>query len=142
MKYVYEIRENGIPIYVGESKNPQKRFRQHTMWQPSPGNGTFYGRTNLQLAIIAGPISVREARDLEDELKIKYGMPLGERIGAPVKPKLPKVYKRRQIVSEEDVIEIKAKYKPRKYTLERLAKEYNVGVKTIHRIITNEYGIN
>ena len=142
MKYVYEIRENGIPIYVGESKNPQKRFRQHTIWQPSPGNGTFYGRRDLELAIVAGPISVREARDLEDELKIKYGMPLGERIGPPVKPKPPKVYKRRQIVSEENIIEIKAKYIPRKYTLEMLAKEYNVGVKTIHRIITNEYGTN
>ncbi len=38
-------------------------------------------------------------------------------------------------LTEHQVIEIRSKYIPRKYTLKRLAKEYNVNVSTIYAII-------
>ena len=41
-------------------------------------------------------------------------------------------------LSAEEVIEIRTKYKPYKYTLKMLAKEYGVWPKTIHRIILNK----
>ena len=141
MKYVYELHRDYIPVYVGESKHPELRYRQHIYHQPSPGIGMFYGQTDLDLVIVAGPISNREARDLEYKLKRQYGMEVGELIGGPIKKDKPaKVYKRKLKVSEEDMIEIKNKYKWWDYTLVKLAKEYSVGVKTIQRIVKDEYG--
>jgi predicted GIY-YIG superfamily endonuclease len=139
MKYVYELHRSGIPVYVGESKNPKSRYRTHIYHKPRPGIGMFYGQTDLELVIVAGPMTIREARDLEYKLKEEYGMIVGEKIGRHRKPKPPKVYKRRKLVSEEDMIEIKNKYEYRDYPLVKLGKEYNVSAKTIHRIIKNEY---
>ena len=135
-KYVYELHKNAIPIYVGESKHPQLRYRQHIYHAPAPGVGMFYGQTDLELVIVAGPISTREARDLEDELKIKYGMTLGERIGKPKLPVKPKIYKYRKKLTEDQMAEIRDKYKWWDITLDKLAKEYEVSSKTIHRAIT------
>lgn len=139
MKYVYELRRNNIAVYVGESKNPTLRFNQHTKWKPTPGNGMFYGQKDLELVIIAGPLSIRDARDLEYSLKESYGMEVGERIAVKPAPKKPKVKKYRRILSPEEIEEVKRKYIRVKYGLRILAKEYNVGQKTIHRIVSGLY---
>lgn len=41
-------------------------------------------------------------------------------------------------LTDKDVIEIKNKYIPRKYTLNKLAKEYNVSFSLIHKIVSNK----
>ena len=135
MKYVYELHRNGIPVYVGESKNPESRYRSHIYHKPSPGIGMFYGQTDLELVIVAGPMTIREARDLEYKLKEEYGMVIGEKIGRVAKPKPVKERKYTRKLTIEQIEEIKMKYSWWDYTLKKLAKEYNVGHKTIHRAI-------
>ena len=135
-KYVYELHRNATPIYVGESKHPQLRYRQHIYHAPAPGCGMFYGQTDLELVIVAGPMSNRDARDLEDKLKTNYSMVIGERIGKPKLPPKPKIYTYRKKLTEDQMVEIRQKYKWWDVTLDILAKEYGVSSKTIHRAIT------
>jgi len=136
MKYVYELRRNNTAVYVGESKNPTLRFEQHVKWKPTPGNGMFYGQSDLELVIVSGLLSIRDARDLEYSLKESYGMVVGEKIGRKTVPKKPKVKKYRKILTQDQINEVISKYIPVKYGLRKLSDEYGVSPKTIHRCIT------
>ena len=75
MKYVYElINTLGTVEYVGETETPEIRFRQHTRTKPGHrGHGNFYGRQDLTLNIVSGPLSKQEAKQLEGKLKKEYG---------------------------------------------------------------------
>ena len=136
MKYVYELRRKNTTIYVGESKNPKLRYNQHVRWKPSPGNGMFYKQFDLELVIVAGPLSIRKARDLEYSLKESYGMEVGERIGKKPTPKKAKVKKYKKYLTQKDIEEIKSKYVRVKYGIDKLSREYGVSSKTIHRCLT------
>lgn len=83
MKYVYELIKDGQVIYVGETKNPAIRLYQHT----KKVGGKFYGQ-DLDINVVAGPMSARKALDLEGELKQKYGLEWGERHTRPHQRKL------------------------------------------------------
>ena len=73
--YVYElINLYGTVEYVGESKNPYIRFRQHTKWKPNRANGKFYRRQDIMLNIVASFNNRKEALTLEGKLKIEYGL--------------------------------------------------------------------
>ena len=136
MKYVYELRRNNTVVYVGESKNPKLRYNQHVKWKPSPGNGMFYKQFDLELVVVAGPMSIRHARDLEYSLKESYGMEVGERIGKKPDPKKVKVKKSRKYLTQKEIEEIKGKYVRIKYGIDKLSREYGVSSKTIHRCLT------
>lgn len=76
MKYVYELRDSGSSVvHVGQSKDPERRLYQHTKSNSKgSGHGKFYGRTDITMDVVAGPMSEPEARDLEEQLQIQYGL--------------------------------------------------------------------
>ena len=92
---VYElVNELGTIEYVGETSQPlNDRFRQHTIWYPhTSGIGKFYQRMDLSIHPVQSFQDRKDARKLEEELKIQYGMHLGERssIGKNWVGKFPK----------------------------------------------------
>jgi len=131
MWYVYELRnESGKIEYVGVSIQPKKRFRFHTTARPRNDNGCgyFFGRTDLKLNIV-GEYNIKElALAEEGRLKILNNFEWTEKT---------KGYYNRKFTAEQ-IDEIKAKYIPWKYSTHMLAKEYNVGVSTIKRIINQK----
>lgn len=79
---VYEIFDcEGNVIYVGSSKNPKKRFYQHTKTPPSEtksGHGYFYGREDLDFRIVeSGFQSLSDAMVFEKELHYTHGLDWG-----------------------------------------------------------------
>jgi len=75
MQYVYElINEKEEIEYVGESKNPQQRFDDHTKRKFRPGRamGKFYGREDLTLNVVAEFNTRKEAYAYQCELQTKY----------------------------------------------------------------------
>ena len=75
MYYVYElINHYGTVEYVGETKRPKQRLREHTKRKPGKGVGMFYGRTDLVMNIVSLFTNRKEARELEGKLKLEYGM--------------------------------------------------------------------
>jgi predicted GIY-YIG superfamily endonuclease len=82
--YVYElINLYGTVEYVGESKNPYRRFRQHTKskYEPKRSMGIFYGRQDLILNVVSEYDNYKDALNLEAKLKSNYGFPLTEKLG-------------------------------------------------------------
>ena len=73
-KYVYLLRDgNGNVVDVGESKKPKRRLYMKTK-RPIKEGGSFHGRTDITLEVVAGPMSNAKARVLEGELKLQYGL--------------------------------------------------------------------
>jgi predicted GIY-YIG superfamily endonuclease len=71
MHYVYElINLYGTVEYVGETKNTEQRFKQHTR----KSKAKFYKRQDLIMNIVACFIDRKEALKFEGDLKLSYGM--------------------------------------------------------------------
>ena len=84
MYYVYElINHYGTVEYVGESKNPYIRFRQHTKskYEPHRSMGIFHGRQDLILNVVSVYDNHKDALNLEAKLKKDYGFALTEKLG-------------------------------------------------------------
>lgn len=78
--HVYELfDQDGKIVYVGISKIPEVRFKKHTRTKPSPGNGYFYGRTDLKLRIHSSHYIRQEAYKAEGYRKLELNMPWTER---------------------------------------------------------------
>lgn len=76
MKYVYElVNLMGTVEYVGETKNPELRFKQHTKWKPlKPGLGKFYGRTDIIMNVVKEFNNRKEAYDYQCKLQEEYNL--------------------------------------------------------------------
>ncbi len=76
MKYVYEIvNDFGKVEYVGQTNNPKRRMREHVKNKPlKSGYGKFYGRVDITMRIVKEVETIKEARDLEEKLQLKYGL--------------------------------------------------------------------
>ena len=123
-KYVYILRDgNNNVVDVGESVKPTDRLYRKTRCRPSPGQGKFYGRTDITLEVVAGPIDRPSALKLEGELKLQYGLEWTE-------------VKLRSLTMDQ-ANDIRSKYIPRKYSQCKLASEYGVSQGTIASIINN-----
>jgi predicted GIY-YIG superfamily endonuclease len=80
--YVYElINLYGTVEYVGETLTPKGRMYSHTRKKPTDGNGNgkFYGRQDLVMNIVDTFDTRKDARRLETELKLSYGLEPTER---------------------------------------------------------------
>ena len=79
--YVYElINLMGTVEYVGETYRPKGRMIQHTKSKSTiSGMGMFYGRQDLVMSIVKGFDNRTDARKLETELKLSYGLEPTER---------------------------------------------------------------
>ena len=76
-KYVYElINFMGTVEYVGETKNPNKRFYQHTKLKFTgvSGNGKFYGRQDLVINVVKEFNDTKSCFRYETELKLYHGL--------------------------------------------------------------------
>jgi predicted GIY-YIG superfamily endonuclease len=76
MKYVYEIVNTlGTVEYVGQTNNPKRRLREHIKCKPlQSGYGKFYGRQDVVMNIVTIVETLKEARDLEEQLQLEYGL--------------------------------------------------------------------
>ena len=79
IRYVYElVNLMGTVEYVGESKNPIKRFYGHTKQKPnnnaSPGFGKFYGRCDLLINVVDSFDNKKEAFEYQCNLQRYYGL--------------------------------------------------------------------
>ncbi len=111
------------PNYGGGnwSEESKKRFSELKQKQQLGTNNTFYGKIHTQ-----------EVRDIIS--KANKGKKLSkEHIEAISKPNL----KQRKLTNEQ-VIEIRKKFKPYFYTKKMLSEEYNVSIPTINRILNKK----
>ena len=78
MEHVYKIVDtNGVVEYVGVTRVPAQRKRQHFRNKPSEiksGHGTFYGRTDLTFVIVASFLTREAALTYEGMLKRAEGL--------------------------------------------------------------------
>jgi len=73
--YVYElINHYGTVEYVGETIDPKRRMHQHIKEKPNPGVGTFYGRQDLIMNIVAAFTDRKQAMIYEGTLKNEYNI--------------------------------------------------------------------
>jgi len=131
---VYDlVDQEGQTVYVGMSTNPKKRFWCHTKATPiyNNGFGKFYGRTDLSFEIISSHHTKKKALQMEGARKLSLGMRWTEREGP-----LAKKYNLRKL-TQEQTEQIRHKYIPHKYTVNKLAKEYNVSEQAIKNILKN-----
>jgi hypothetical protein len=79
---VYEIINSmGTVAHVGETcRTLKRRFYEHNKRKPEGGNGKFYQRQDLSIHEVARFDNRPEARALEGQLKLEYGLECGERI--------------------------------------------------------------
>ena len=124
MKKVYELYDiYGNVVYVGESINPEERFRLHVKVPKHQRNGRFHGQ-QLTLHVVAEGLTPSEALKLEEELKEEYGFTLGE-----CRPRK---------LTKQQRKEIKELYKTNKYKQQELADMYNVSRPLIGLVVTNK----
>lgn len=126
LKFIYELRKpTGATVYVGNSFKPEKRYYDHIHRNPSEGmgHGKFYGQRDLELFIVDA-LPYDEAWQREYELKLEYGLPVGEMIG-------------RKFTTEE-ANEIREYYSTGETSIRKLAKMYGVATKTISKILHNQ----
>ena len=134
--YVYELRnsENQVEYvgYTSKITGHRNRFYQHTRVRPGhSGNGLFYGRTDITMHVVHETQSKKEALLLEGRLKLSHGLEWTERNPMPISL-------RNRKLTNVHVREIRSKYAPRKYTIQKLADEYNVSYSAIYQILTNK----
>ena len=125
MTHVYELRDEGMVVYVGKSKRPKNRLQEHTRFN----TGKFYGQHHLTLHIVKSFEDSKEAFAFEGKLKTKHGFEWSE---------MQQMYRKKdelRILTQEQAEEIRAKYVPRKYTMKMLGEEYGVHLRTIDNII-------
>jgi predicted GIY-YIG superfamily endonuclease len=76
-RYVYELVNSFNKVeYVGETNNPQRRFKQHTKIKPNDlnSNGKFYNRTDISMRIVKEMYSRSESFMFQSKLQTKYGL--------------------------------------------------------------------
>jgi hypothetical protein len=142
---VYEIRNTeGIVEYVGETSNSLKsRLYDHTVPKPGYGNGKFYQRQDVSIHEVARFNNLKEARELEGQLKLKYGMEwteksrsvkgmtkLGSLCGAVNGKKCRKL-------TLQQANEIRSLYLTGNYLMKDIALLYNISPSTTKEIIRN-----
>ena len=72
--YVYEIINFlGTIEYIGESKNPKKRFMCHKSINKSGSNGKFNGRQDIFMNIVKEFNNKKDAFNYQCELQKQYG---------------------------------------------------------------------
>jgi predicted GIY-YIG superfamily endonuclease len=70
-RYVYElVNLMGTVEYVGETKQPKKRFCEHVKWS----RGKFYGRADIIMNIASEFDTKKEAFIHQCELQKQYGL--------------------------------------------------------------------
>lgn len=82
--FVYElVNLMGTVEYVGVSKNPNRRFEEHTKQRPyqtsqngefKANYGKFYRRSDIILNVVTSFDNTTDAHKLEDELKMEYSL--------------------------------------------------------------------
>lgn len=72
--FVYMLKRGDEIVYVGESINPDLRFRQHTTWKPVTAVGKFYGQTDLTMEIEGEYPDKQTAYDKQTEIQISLGL--------------------------------------------------------------------
>lgn len=134
MKFVYELRDaDNTVVHVGQSKDPNRRLYDHTKAQPDGGgHGKFYGRTDITMDVVAGPISLSEAKDLEEQLQIQHGL-------ITDRQKSKRNAKAMRKLTFEIAEEIRNFYATGRYSQYKLAAMYNVSRATIVNIIKNRH---
>ena len=134
--YLYElINLYGTVEDVGYSSQPKNRMYQHTKVKPGPhrsGSGRHYGRTDLTMIIVSEWSDRKDAARAETELKCYHGL-----MPTEVMRGLDVARSQRKLTMDQ-AREIRAKYIPRKYTQEKLAKEYGVSQPVIQLILNNK----
>jgi predicted GIY-YIG superfamily endonuclease len=130
--FVYElINLLGTVEYVGETRDPKRRFRQHVGSKPGIGTGKFYKRQDLFMNIVSEYATKKEAFDKQCELQTSYGLKTDKSIflkGPGVQRKL----------TMEQADQIKKMYAAKEYSHRGLASQFNVAKYTIQGILDNK----
>ena len=80
MEYVYDLVDSdGQTVYVGASKDPQRRLNEHTKRH----DGQFKGREDLSLNIISRHRLRKNALQAEGKRKLSLGFEWTEKIANP-----------------------------------------------------------
>ncbi len=80
MEYVYDLVDSdGQIVYVGQSKDPQRRLYEHT----NRHDGQFKGREDLSLNIISRHRLREKALEAEGKRKLSLGFEWTEKIANP-----------------------------------------------------------
>jgi hypothetical protein len=71
----------GTIEHVGETDNTKRRWKQHVKDKPYEysKNGKFYRRQDIVMNIVKEFDNKKDARRLETQLKLEYGLPTTER---------------------------------------------------------------
>lgn len=75
--YVYQlVNDNEVVEYVGVTKNPTSRWKDHTRKRPSPKtrNGKFWDRKDIHMDIICVNPDLHIAYKMERHAKITHGL--------------------------------------------------------------------
>ena len=145
--HVYElVNSQGAVEYVGRTTKPNARMYDHTKRKPAPGQGMFYGRTDISMAIVKTFTNSREAGRYEGELKLSYGFEwteseVGKRAGK-LNGKLPNYTGRK--LDYEKAQYIRTQYAKKvdvfgnRITQDRLAKAFGISVSKINNLLNNK----
>lgn len=142
MKYVYELKDgNNQVVYVGITNNPKSRLRQHTRVKPAHyGNGKFYGRTDITIEVVAGPMPRLEALEIENELQKQYGLVTDrQRRRSAVEKNRAKIdLEKRRLLTYEDADKIRELYATGMYSQTELGEQFGVYQPVIYHIENNK----
>lgn len=127
--YVYELHDiNGSIVYVGDTKDPERRLKEHNKWK----GGKFYGQT-IFMNVVADFQTRPESFQYQCKLQKEYGLPT-DKENCGIQPKT-------QTICQADIAEeIRTKYSTGNYSMRKLAVEYNISHPTIVRIINKVRG--
>ena len=142
MYYLYElINSLGTIEYVGQTKNPDKRFRQHIFTKPvnsnkHSGNGKFYGRQDIFMNIVGTYNTENEVRNSEYSLQLEWGLPTDKfknKSGGAGKKRNQGSTHSISKLTEPQVLEIK-KLLIDKVPYSKISKQFNISPTVICRI--------
>lgn len=129
MYYVYElINLLGGVEYVGQTVSPKIRFGEHTRTKPGQGSGKFYNRQDISMHIVATYETETEARQVEYDLQIFWGLPTDRSKCGP-----RGVRSHSAKLTESKVVEIR-KLLDQKISQKEIASKFNVSVMSISKI--------
>ena len=128
--YVYELRINNIPVYVGETKNPKQRMYFHKGNRKSK----FYG-DQIEMFIVEEYNTEKEAYDYQCHLQTQYEFVTDRQRMARPGEKNPKTK-----LTNEQVLEIRGSYI--KGNGAELGRKYGVCRMVIGKIINGKSFMN
>lgn len=73
--YVYVLKRGDEVLYIGESINPDLRYKQHVNWKPQSAVGKFYGQTDIVMEIDSQYETKKEAYDRQTQLQLRHNLP-------------------------------------------------------------------